>query len=1697
MLKFFLDCLLLIRTMLLQKYKETVGLVKQLLGRRSPLVAASLLLFALGTAGSLALSQLPTGAVESNPVGDTGGEGAPANPSHPNPPPAPPADPLGWSLDAAFEVTNEDFVAPGSGTPVAEFAEAVAADDGSYVVTAKADVDGGWDGQVYKFKLDNPSANLSRITVSWIGYGEATDSYPVELEIYNQLLSQWQLTKQGQTTHVGQDIAVELDLVGSFSSYVGADGTLWARVTALNLELAAPTNLVATPAASNEVRLSWADSADSESGYSVERRTSAGNWSVIATLPAGSQVYTDYDPTWNTLVPGGKYYYRVSAVAGGSLSTSAESSMVTMPSKGTRSGNVISVPRDAATIQEALNLAQQNDTVQVAAGTYAEAVVIRTPKVKLAGAGVNATTISVPGTCAGEYCASVSISTNSSIPVTVQDLATSFGSGTLRNGVRYGGGVFLEGSAADLGRLKLFRATLPNSGAAGSAIALLNPDVVTVDNVAAMLNLADGPTVFVRGGTKGIVFKHVTLSGNGSGGYYPAAGLWVEGSSSSVDVVNSILWRNTTGEPEVSRDSQGTPVRVSYSVIGPITGSVPVATNQGPQLNGGVNADPLLTSYEDPHLLAGSPAIELGDPASGTSYDYENATRPQGAKPDAGASEYVEAKSGGGNKVSAPYAPRPLALPKTQPRPHASLNTDRIWLTLESATPPAAPSHLRIADVTEDRIAIRFLDNALDEDGFIVHRTQGGLEVALAPMAAHSGTGDVIFPDYGADLPSGRLAPGTIYCYYVSAYRGSARADSPEICQRTDGAAGTAPTAPSNLAAVGISAGQIRLTWTDNSDGEDGFVLYRKQQGSGADFSIVSPPAIANATSYVDSGGDTPAGILQSGTMYCYRVAAYNVHGLSLAVPATPDGVCVSTSRETWVEVFQGSGDASKQPSLVELGTPIGFEFEGENDAVELETHFADLIGGPSAYNWQVFAIHLDTPPEGLTSLTVRWRGRGEDQPDYPVRFSLYNFTTGSWVHQPVFPGGEVEGDVREGEGPIRNTSFTFILSTEELASDFSGVAADESNTVLLWVRARAYFAAPTAPANLREYPDAAPTTVYLAWDDLSSNEDGFEVQRAPIILGPVPLEPNWTTVRTTAPDVATYSESVPVASSYLYRVRAVRDGVGSAFTPELTVRTPLYPPYLPNVVPNGSDSIRVSWQMNPSNGARFPHASYSTEVYRAPGTTPFPQDWVLVATVADGVATYLDGGLQPDTTYSYRLRFSVPDGGATRYSTVSETVYTKTTASTAPPAPEDLTATPVSTSQINLAWKDVDGEVAYDLERQTGLTGTWQTVDGNIPADETSYGDVGLVAGQLYKYRLRAKSFGGFSNYSNEAQAATFPASGEQWQVVSPLPLRSGLVQGATVIASHGGYLYAASNDADNQGKPGWFHLNVWRSTDGGNRNPWEWVGQTTSDVDNNVPVAMASYSGKLYLLTGSRLWSGTGSAWAQVLGQGVGDAGSSGYFSHMTVYNGKLFVLVQDGTIFYTGDGASWFQSAAAPANVQALAQQGGFLLAAAGSAARGGAARLLDVYRSADGDTWLPLGGLVGEDGFGRCDAYAGVLGLGTRVFVGATDAAGQPCLWASSDGAHTWTRTGGAVNIWTALPDAAAAYVATTAQYPEPIAAKIDASTGNVELLSTTGLTNDYRIWSFASHASQRYAAAFPPAGVNPMVPEPAVILRLGS
>ena len=168
---------------------------------------------------------------------------------------------------------------------------------------------------------------------------------------------------------------------------------------------------------------------------------------------------------------------------------------------------------------------------------------------------------------------------------------------------------------------------------------------------------------------------------------------------------------------------------------------------------------------------------------------------------------------------------------------------------------------------------------------------------------------------------------------------------------------------------------------------------------------------------------------------------------------------------------------------------------------------------------------------------------------------------------------------------------------------------------------------------------------------------------------------------------------------------------------------------------------IDLAWTNNATNAT-------SLVIQRSTDNTHFSQ---IGATPNTGT-NYADTSLPTSTTYYYQVVANNADGN----SPVSNTARGSTAAAQPPAAPSGLTATGVSTHQINLTWIDnSSNEDGFNLERSTN-GGNYTTITV-LAAGVTNYSDVGLAAGTSCFYRVQAfRSCWGNSAYSAPASAAT-----------------------------------------------------------------------------------------------------------------------------------------------------------------------------------------------------------------------------------------------------------------------------------------------------------------------------------------------------
>lgn len=116
----------------------------------------------------------------------------------------------------------------------------------------------------------------------------------------------------------------------------------------------------------------------------------------------------------------------------------------------------------------------------------------------------------------------------------------------------------------------------------------------------------------------------------------------------------------------------------------------------------------------------------------------------------------------------------------------------------------------------------------------------------------------------------------------------------------------------------------------------------------------------------------------------------------------------------------------------------------------------------------------------------------------------------------------------------------------------------------------------------------------------------------------------------------------------------------------------------------------------------------------------------LAVANTSNGYAEWSDtAGPVATGAVTYTATLSSATGTATAWAAFLKPI------TSGPPVPTGLTATPVSSTQIDLSWNPSTGATGYDVER-----------DGSVVAAgvaATSYSDAGLAPSTSYSYRVRS----------------------------------------------------------------------------------------------------------------------------------------------------------------------------------------------------------------------------------------------------------------------------------------------------------------------------------------------------------------------
>ncbi len=340
-----------------------------------------------------------------------------------------------------------------------------------------------------------------------------------------------------------------------------------------------------------------------------------------------------------------------------------------------------------------------------------------------------------------------------------------------------------------------------------------------------------------------------------------------------------------------------------------------------------------------------------------------------------------------------------------------------------------------------------------------------------------------------------------------------------------------------------------------------------------------------------------------------------------------------------------------------------------------------------------------------------------------------------------------------------KNTPFLFVADSEnnrvQVLSLDSASAGSSSTTPTTTPTTSAN---PGRPIGLDAIP-ASPTSIFLSWkaprDTSGITEYKIEYK----------IDSEYVTVKQPVQSNSTsfIHNGLESDKSYSYRVSATNSkGTGDS-TSATTAIKPKHTdtPVALTATAISPTSIKLSW-LPPSNTYGQPIGGYI--IYRIQGDSS-----VDVGSTSAQTTTYPLNDLDTDTTYTYVVAAKIPSGKpqsepasatprADSTDTTSIPIQSTFVKTTEPSSPTQLSASAVSSTQINLTWIKPTNTgnspiTGYKIEIKQD-TGQYTTLVADTASTTVKYSANNLVTNSKYTFKVSAINVIGPSEPSNESYA-------------------------------------------------------------------------------------------------------------------------------------------------------------------------------------------------------------------------------------------------------------------------------------------------------------------------------------------------------
>jgi len=380
---------------------------------------------------------------------------------------------------------------------------------------------------------------------------------------------------------------------------------------------------------------------------------------------------------------------------------------------------------------------------------------------------------------------------------------------------------------------------------------------------------------------------------------------------------------------------------------------------------------------------------------------------------------------------------------------------------------------------------------------------------------------------------------------------------------------------------------------------------------------------------------------------------------------------------------------------------------------VSFDSNASDLIPGDTNADWDVFLANLGPPPD--------YKFDFDDDASIETMPGWTGFEIS--VYDPAIGYGydnilDID-DINRGSGGLVQRDFHFSSQDRTFICDLA------SNTYDVTV----YFGDAGWASDLVDITAEGAATAQ--WDDISTAVGEFkaETHKVTVLDGQLNL---------------VFHDAGGTSSFWLI------DGI--EITADIT------PPTVASTVPsNLTSGVSLSTNVTATFSEDMDPLTVNASNFTLKDSLNNPITGVVAYNSSSKTATFdPDANLSYSTTYTATVSTGAEDIAG--IGMVADKVWTFTSeADTTPPtAPSGLSATAISSSQINLSWSpsvDNVGVTGYKIERSPDNI-AFSQIDTST---NTSYSNTGLNPSTIYYYRIRAyDQAGNNSDYSSSASATT-----------------------------------------------------------------------------------------------------------------------------------------------------------------------------------------------------------------------------------------------------------------------------------------------------------------------------------------------------